>query len=857
MLKVLFPAAFLFLTLPVQAEEGNAADVILLRAEVPADTEFMVYEDAECSAPLLLEGEEVRVKCDEEGILIIPSSLEGNWIREMRPVSGYYASECGTLIENGAKVNMDPIILSLHSSFPYSDGAEEVTYVFAEGNETKEIPWNCAEDAGKYLEAGRTYTVSEKNIPDLYTAAEQQEIEVPLMKPEEDIRIVFPHERLAYAEFHADPEARAEIALFKDEAGNEPVMAEGVPSVLKTGEKIALAKGRYWYRTVSCSESFYEDTRMYPLEVNPEKVTLYKEQIVLHRPKLRIRMNGTSDYRITVKQNGSIAAQWQNDGEEHVIDALRNTAYTIAASPGKDVYGIEDQTVMTGNEGGDPSIVLEPRPFAVHVQIVNQVTGQPEEGTVTVQDQSGQILQELKCSRNGSQVKDLLPDTVYLLQAQESKNTFSSEWHSINADGRQEIHVRLSVQPWVNAALSFGDSASRYTLFLDEACSMPASDREGTVLQDLSGGNYVIRPGSYYLKQTLSAEDEYPDSAVHAVNFSGMQTEESVQISPAKVEAVLQAADAETGKVIPAELQLFEDGKPLMGWKDGGRTVRLKRGRSYLLQLRMPLSGYLSEEKITFAMPQHVPEEPPVFALNLKPYCVLSLQAETEDNRSVPPFAASLYMDKQGMRKAEDIYGKPADLIMNGESPVTVPLACGTYYLFPDEEEADLFHEAGPFRIEVSGKSSLQQVKVSPVALGISFSSENGKGLTGASFELRNEQGDILDEWTTDGGIHYVLHGLRRGQTVVLHQKKAPDGYGRMQTDIVYTLPETLMDEVPVLPVQAEKYNVSQEQRERTPVADTEDLLKEKRRLRLLACAGVPLAVCAVLIVLKKCKKIH
>ena len=74
-------------------------------------------------------------------------------------------------------------------------------------------------------------------------------------------------------------------------------------------------------------------------------------------------------------------------------------------------------------------------------------------------------------------------------------------------------------------------------------------------------------------------------------------------------------------------------------------------------------------------------------------------------------------------------------------------------------------------------------------AITVSISKEDlyGNELTGASMKLIDENGEIVDEWTSDGEKHIITNIPAGGYT--LKEVAAPDGYV-IATDISFTIDE-------------------------------------------------------------------
>lgn len=106
-------------------------------------------------------------------------------------------------------------------------------------------------------------------------------------------------------------------------------------------------------------------------------------------------------------------------------------------------------------------------------------------------------------------------------------------------------------------------------------------------------------------------------------------------------------------------------------------------------------------------------------------------------------------------------------------------IAAPTGYILSDEQYPVVIAENGDV-VEITAENK---------AITVSISKEDlyGNELTGASMKLIDENGDIVDEWTSDGENHIITNIPAGGYT--LKEVAAPDGY-IIATDISFTIDE-------------------------------------------------------------------
>lgn len=106
-------------------------------------------------------------------------------------------------------------------------------------------------------------------------------------------------------------------------------------------------------------------------------------------------------------------------------------------------------------------------------------------------------------------------------------------------------------------------------------------------------------------------------------------------------------------------------------------------------------------------------------------------------------------------------------------------IAAPTGYILSDEQYPVVIAENGDV-VEITAENK---------AITVSISKEDlyGNELTGASMQLIDENGEIVDEWTSDGENHIITNIPAGGYT--LKEIAAPDGYV-IATDISFTINE-------------------------------------------------------------------
>lgn len=98
-----------------------------------------------------------------------------------------------------------------------------------------------------------------------------------------------------------------------------------------------------------------------------------------------------------------------------------------------------------------------------------------------------------------------------------------------------------------------------------------------------------------------------------------------------------------------------------------------------------------------------------------------------------------------------------------------------TYYLNEDTSPAG-YVKASRIEFKVNEDGKIQKVNMKDKVVTISKTTLCGEEIAGALLQVIDENGNILEQWYSDGKVHYVS-GLEEGKTYTLHEDLAPLGF--------------------------------------------------------------------------------
>ena len=102
-------------------------------------------------------------------------------------------------------------------------------------------------------------------------------------------------------------------------------------------------------------------------------------------------------------------------------------------------------------------------------------------------------------------------------------------------------------------------------------------------------------------------------------------------------------------------------------------------------------------------------------------------------------------------------------------------LVVGKTYTLSETVTAKDYVKATDIKFTVKNSSELETVTMKDKQVKVSKLTVGGEEVTGALMQIKDEDGNIIDEWTSEGKVHYAT-GLVEGKKYILHEDFAPTG---------------------------------------------------------------------------------
>lgn len=208
---------------------------------------------------------------------------------------------------------------------------------------------------------------------------------------------------------------------------------------------------------------------------------------------------------------------------------------------------------------------------------------------------------------------------------------------------------------------------------------------------------------------------------------------------------------------------------------------------SYILKETKTKDGFVLDDKettITFKQSDTVTKEYTVTTNIENKTTKFELSKKTVTGDDELEGAKLTVADKDGNIIDEWISGKAPHLIEG--------LTVNQIYTLTEEIAPEGYVKATTIYFTVDNTGKVQKITMIDKTVSMSKVDVGGKEVEGATIQVKDKDGNIVDEWVSTTESH-LIKGLEEGQTYVLHEEVAADGYVKA-TDIEFTVSKEKTD---------------------------------------------------------------
>ena len=200
---------------------------------------------------------------------------------------------------------------------------------------------------------------------------------------------------------------------------------------------------------------------------------------------------------------------------------------------------------------------------------------------------------------------------------------------------------------------------------------------------------------------------------------------------------------------------------------DGNETTHrvqgLTAGEKYILRETKTPEGYVHAKEIKF-----IASEDKDISLVMKDKKVSFTKTDVTGGKEVEG-AEITVIDKETGKVIDQWTSTKDSHFING-------LEEGKTYILSETVTPDDYVKATDIEFKVTDEKVDQKINMKDKQVKVSKTTAGGYEIVGASMQIRDEFGNIIDEWISDGKEHYAT-GLVEGKKYTLHEDLAPTGF--------------------------------------------------------------------------------
>ena len=294
-------------------------------------------------------------------------------------------------------------------------------------------------------------------------------------------------------------------------------------------------------------------------------------------------------------------------------------------------------------------------------------------------------------------------------------------------------------------------------------------------------------------KEYTLREEIAPKGFVKATVIK-FKVENSKEVQKVKmIDKIVELTKTDIGgeEVEGAKIQVLDGEEIIDEWTSGKEAHKingLEEGKTYILHEEVAPDGYVKATDVEFTVSYDKETEHLVLINKIVDMTKVDIGGEEVEGAKIQVLDGEEIID-------EWTSGKEAHKI-NG-------LEEGKTYILHEEVAPDGYVKATDVEFNVTTDKETQHEKLVNKIVKVSKTDlTNGEELEGAELEITDEEGNIIEDWTSTKEPH-IVNGLEEGKTYTLTEKAAPYGY-EMTESITFTVTtdkETQIIEMKDMPI--------------------------------------------------------
>ena len=395
------------------------------------------------------------------------------------------------------------------------------------------------------------------------------------------------------------------------------------------------------------------------------------------------------------------------------------------------------------------------------------ITGEKElEGAkLTVLDKDGNVIDSWTSTDKTHKIEGLVAGKSYVLREEIAPEGFVRATNiEFKVENTKEIQKVIMIDKVVDMTKNniAGDEV--------EDAKMQVFDKDGNIVDEWTSGKEAHRiknlvEGEKYILH----EETAPDGYVVATDIEFEVTLDKETQHEVMTDKIVEMTKKNIAgdEVEGAKMQVFDkDGNIVDEWtsgKEAHKISNLKEGNTYTLHEETAPEGYVLATDVEFTVTTDKETQHEEMIDKVVEMSKVDVAGEEIEGAKIQVF------DKEGNIVDEWTSGKEAHKINNLVERET--------YILHEEITPDGYVKATDVEFTVTtDKETQHEVMVDKIVDVTKTDLTNGEELEGAELVVTDENGNIIDKWTSTKETHHIT-GLEEGKKYTLTETTAPYGY--------------------------------------------------------------------------------
>ena len=464
-------------------------------------------------------------------------------------------------------------------------------------------------------------------------------------------------------------------------------------------------------------------------------------------------------------KEGNIVDEWISGKEAHKINNLvEGEKYTLHEETAPDGY------VVATDVEFEVTLDKETQHEVMTDKIVEMtkknIAGDEVEGAkMQVFDKEGNIVDEWTSEKEAHKINNLKEGNTYILHEETAPEGYvlATDVEFTVTTDKETQHEEM-IDKIVN--MSKVDVAGEEI----EGAKIQVFDKDGNIVDEWESGKEPHIINNLKENETYTLHEEItPNGYVKATDVEFTVTLDKETQHEEMIDKVVEMSKVDVGgdEVEGAKMQVFDkDGNIVDEWESGKEAHKINNlveGEKYTLHEETAPNGYVVATDIEFEVTLDKETQHEIMIDKIVEMSKVDVAGEEIEGAKIQVF------DKDGNIVDEWTSGKETHKINN--------LIEGETYTLHEEITPNGYVKATDVEFTVTlDKETQHEVMVDKIVDVTKTDLTNGEELEGAELVVTDEDGNIIDKWTSTKEPHHIT-GLEEGKKYTLTETTAPYGY--------------------------------------------------------------------------------